>query len=291
MGPPPHPNQRRPHGVFRGKGVGKSELAQTIYIILSLPWPDNPLGWQPPNRPVKTLYLDYELPGYIAQGRVQEIVRGHNLPEVILHHRRCKIPLAHDIEAVYNHVHNLKAEVVIIDSLARAAGGPLNETEPANAFSEALDKLETTSLILGQTSKNPDTKRKSIYGSTLFTYYARSIWELCKAEENPPDYLNCALFHRDANLTRRFPEVGIQIHFNGTSTTVERQSVSLSDFIEKISVQKAITQELRHGKLLLRDLKDRLGVNENTLKSALTRMRTKGLVANDSAGAWFLPAR
>ena len=277
--------------VFGEKGVAKSTLSQICYLILSLPWHDNPLGLGAPPEPVRTLVLDYELPGEIAQRNMKRLQEGMDLPPVLLYHRRCFAPLVDDIEQVANHVAAVKAEVVIIDSLAGACGGDLIKTEPANRFYEALGKLKVTSLILAQTSKDLEGKRKTVYGNALFTYYARSIFELCRSDFSA-DGLSVGLFHRWANLTRLHDSMGFRLSFNGTHTTVEREPVNIIEFKDKINKRDAVLGVLKRGALSFPALEAELGGGgSSALRVLLSRMKQQGLVTNPEHGTWGLADR
>jgi len=267
-----------PTVIFGEKGVAKSTLALVFYICLTLPWVDNPLGLTAPGRSIPTLILDYELPADIALRNAKHFQEGMGLPSFPLYHRRSTRPLAAEVEEISQHIKRIRAEVLIIDSLARACGGELVKTEPANEFFEALDRLHITSLIIAQTSKDTETKRKTIYGNALFTYYARSIFELCMAEGMSANEIDVALFHRWANLTRRYPDMGFHLNFNEHKTTIESQSVSVAEFRGKVSLGKAILTELRDGKLSVSEITERLGGQENSIKVTLTRLKNKGQV-------------
>ncbi len=278
-----------PTVIFGDKGVAKSNISLVFYLCLTLPWFDNELGLGVPSKSVKTLILDYELPGYIAQRNLKKLVEGMSLEvDVPLYHRRCSAPLADDIEQVASHIADLNAEVLIIDSLARACGGELNKTEPANDFFEALDKLNVTSLILAQTSKNEETQRKSIYGNALFTYYARSIWELCKSDTLRDDVLDVALFHRWANLTKLHKDMGFRFNFNGIHTTVTSEAVSIAEFVGKVNVQKAILDILKRGALPVEAIAKSLGKETSNVSPLLTKLKTKGSIVNLGSGLWGL---
>jgi len=274
--------------IFGEKGVTKSTLSLVVYICLMLPWFDNPLGWKVPSRPVKTAILDYELPGVVAQYNAKRIQEGMELPPLPLYHRKCRIPLANDLEQVASWVSKLGIEVLIIDSLARACGGDLNKTEPANNFFEALDKLNVTSLILAQTSKDPDTKRKTIYGNALFTYYARNIFELCRSDFSQEDEIDAALFHRWSNLSKLYPDMGFKITFNETGTHIESQPVSAAEFISKVNTQKAILDALKSGPMSVKELSEATGATDNSVRVILSRLKRRGLLVNPDKGRWGL---
>jgi len=260
--------------IFGEKGVTKSTLALVLYLILTLPWYDNPLELIAPKYSVKTAYLDWELPGHIAQWSLKKLQQGMGIPPLPLYHRRCRVPLADDIEAIQKYLGQMKAEVVIIDSLARACGGDLlKDTENINRFFNALDKLNITSLIIGQTAKTEKTKQRSIYGSSMFSYYSRSIWELCKNESVGEDEFSVALFHRSSNLTKLQKPMGFHFNFNENSTTISREAVSYSEFYQKASFQLAIREELKSEPLTIEELAERTGENEKDILRELRKMR------------------
>jgi hypothetical protein len=274
--------------IFGEKGVTKSTLALVIYICLTLPWHDNPLGWKVPTRSTKTAILDYELPGIIAQYNAKRIQEGMGLGPIPLYHRRCRIPLSDDIEQILGWVSKLGIEVVIIDSLARACGGDLIKTEPANDFFEAIDKLNVTSLILAQTSKDIETKRKTVYGNALFTYYARNIFELCRSDFSQEDELDVGLFHRWSNLSKTYPDMGFRITFNEKGTHIESQPVSVAEFKTKVDSQKAIMDALKSGAMSVKELADITGVSESNTRVILSRLKKRGITQNIVEGKWGL---
>lgn len=279
--------------IFGEKGVCKSTMALVIYLALMRPWHDNPLGWNIRETPsISTLYLDWELPGEIAQRNLKHLVNGMELGTVPLYHRRCRAPLADDLEQIANQINSHKAEVIIIDSLARACGDDLMKTEPANRFFEALDKLNITSLIIGQTAKDTLTKKKSIYGNALFTYYARSIFEICAAESSAGDCMDVAMFHRWSNLTKRYPDKAYRFMFNGASTTIERTPVDVAEFIGKVNLQNAILESLRRGSKTADEIAQDTGAKLSSVKTTLSgKLAKRNLVVKLTDDKWGLLKR
>lgn len=275
--------------IFGEKGVTKSTLALVFYIILTLPWDDNPLGLIAPNHSVKTAILDWELPGNIAQWNLKKLQHGVDIPPLPLYHRRCHSPLADDIETIQKYLVAIKAETVIIDSLGRAVGGELSkDTENINRFFTALDKLKVTSLILAQTSKDTKTKQRSIYGSTFFTYYARSIFELSKAESIDESELSVALFHRSANLTKLEKPMGFHFNFNENKTKITREAVSYSEFLEKVNRQFQITELLKINPLATSEIMEALDIKRSNADVILKKLRDKEKIIKLGDGRWGL---
>lgn len=278
-----------PTVIFGEKGVTKSTLALLIYVTLLLPWFDNPLGMVAPNRTIKSLILDWETPGNIVQWTAKKLQEGMNLPAFPLYHRRCNVSLVDDLESIQKMVSDLKAEVVIIDSLARATGGELSkDTENVNRFFTALDKLNVTSLIIAQTSKDTDSKKKTIYGNVLFTYYARSIFELCKSQDVGEDEINVALFHRWSNLTRLQRPMGFRFSFNGAQTYVEQQDVSVTEFKTKVSGRQILLESLKSGGKNAKELAEEMSWQEASVRVLLSKLKKAGKVISLGEKKWGL---
>lgn len=275
--------------IFGEKGVTKSYLSLVFYLCLTLPWSDNPLGLTVPTRSVKTVILDWELPGSVAQWNLKKLVEGMDLGALPLYHRRCSAPLADDIEQVQRYIEELNCEVVIIDSLGRAAGGELSrDTENATRFFNALDKLNVSSLILAQTSKDTQSKRKSVYGSVYFTYYARMIFELCKVESIGEDEASVALFHRYSNLSKIHPPMGFNFRFNGNYVKIGSQPVSYNEFVEKVSRQLQILELLRDGALETKEIMERLEMSRSSADVTLKKLKDKQKIVKLIDNRWGL---
>jgi len=280
-----------PTAIFGEKGVTKSNLALIFYIILTLPWHDNPLELGAPDHSVKTVILDWELPGHIAQWNLKKLQKGLELPPLALYHRRCHAPLADDVEAIQKYLSEMEIEVAIIDSLGRAVGGELlKDTENINRFFTALDKLKVTSLLLAQTSKESDAKgkRKHIYGSTFLEYYMRSIWELCKAESIGDDEISVALFHRSSNLTKLQKPMGFHFNFNEDKTTISREAVNYPEFLEKVNRQFQIMELLKIKPSTTTEIMEALEIKRSNADVILKKLKDKRKIIKLDDGHWGL---
>jgi len=269
--------------IFGEKGVSKSTLAYLLTICVVLPWGDNPLNLKVPEKPVKALILDWESDETIFRYYLSRLQRGMNLPICSLFYRRCNLPLIDDIEAIQKYIESTGAELLVIDSLGAAAGGERGElkgSESALLFNSALRKLKTTSLIIGQTRKGDDDKKKTIFGSTYFTYYARNIFELYHGHENYEDTEHLALFHRECNLGKKMPPMGLRIDFNNTTggINIEREAISIAEFVEKVSVSMRILEILKGGAMSQKELKETTEASYASVGMALKRLNSQGKV-------------
>lgn len=262
--------------IYGEKGVSKSTLAYLLGMCVTLPWTDNPFGLAVPEKSVKTLVLDWETDEGIFRYYLSRLQRGMSIPYCSLFYRRCTSPLMDDIEAIQKHIEDTGAELLIVDSLGAAAGGERGElkgSESALLFNSALRKLKRTSLIIAQTRKGDDERKKTIYGSTYFTYYARNIFELCASQETYEDIQHLGLFHRECNLGKKMQPMGLQLEFAADGgIRVEREILSIADFAQKVSTSKRILELLKDGKMEPKDMKDALDVSYPTLMMALKRL-------------------
>jgi hypothetical protein len=278
--------------IFAPPGRGKSQLAVLLSIILRLPWPENPLGLVPPDKPVKMLYLDYEGDKDDILRPMSLIVKGMELGWCDLEYRRCYLPLIDDIDGIKNYMEERECTVLMIDSTSMAAGGDLIKMDIATAYSRAIRQLGSgiTTISLAHTSKTEENMSKSVLGSILFTAGFRSIWELTSSEFDGG--LDVALMHRKANLSKKYPDIGFRLNYLEDSTTVEYlDPKSIPDFVDRMSVNQRIIQKLKRAKLTSKQLTDELNIPRPQIDTALKRLRDKQVINGTSDGGWYLPAR
>ena len=280
-----------PNIIYGEKGVSKSTLALVFYTCLVLPWHDNPLELVVPERSIKTLMLDWETEGDIIQYYAKRLQTGMSLPPFAVNYRRCALPLADDIEQIQRHISNIGAEVIIVDSLGAAAGGDLKAPEIALNFFTGLRRLKTSSLILAQTSKDEDSKRKRIFGSVYFEYYARNIWELCKSEAISDEEFDVALFHRNANLSAPLKPIAFHLHYNESGLSVDRTSVDIREFRAKMSASVKVLDALKKGALSAEEISDITEISTDTIRVSLSRLKKRGKVVSLERGKWGLYAQ
>jgi hypothetical protein len=277
--------------IFGEKAVCKSTLALVMYACLILPWWDNPLGLIAPARPFKALIADYEVDYDVAQWNAKRLQEGMELPAFPLYYRRCALPLADDIEQLHRHVADIGAEVLIVDSLGPAVGGDLKDPGQALRFTTALRQLKCSALIIGQTSKDRESKVKSVFGSTFFEYYARNIWELRKVQDEGEDALDIALYNTYHNLGRKFKAMGFHLSFNGVGTRIEKGSITAPELIERMGAPAQIQAALTHGSMFPKEIAEECGLKEDAVRQALKRMKTKNLVVKLEDGSYGLQAK
>lgn len=282
-----------PNVIFGDKGVTKSTFCLALMACLSIPWVDNPLGLSVPEKPVVCAWADWEQEHDLVSWTGWRLSKGMNIEPFILNYRRFRLPIADEIETLEKWLSDIKAKVLFIDSLAAAAGKRLDE-ESALAFFPALRKLKITSVIIAQNSKDPESKKKTIYGSTFFEYYTRSIWEMRKAAHEPDsNEMSIALFQKYANYDKLHSPIGFKIVWNeNKSTTISRQSaMSISEFIERMGTNTRILNILKSGSMSTQQIHAELpDLTESNIRRALSALKNKNKVVPLERGLYGLPS-
>jgi len=271
-----------PNVLFGDPGSFKSGIAVVLCSLLTLPWRQNPLGWDTPAEPMECLYLDWETDRKTVDWTFARLRRGHDVTPFPIHYRRCFAPLHADIEALSELADSCSAKVIIIDSLGMASGtDDLNSSATATNFYRGLRQLGRTAIILAHNAKDRDRKERTIYGNQYFTAQARNIWEVRKVQETGDDCIDLGLFHRKAPPFSRFAHpLGIHIEFVDQAMTVSAQEPrSVAEFVAQLSLAQQIREMLLHeGAMTIDQLAEHLGAPRDSLRVTLYRMRDKAIV-------------
>ncbi len=280
----------KPTVIFGDPGVGKSQLCLILNMLIALPWTDNLLRLIPPLKPTIGLFLDYEADPDDSRRQLKSLTEGMGLGYIEFHYRRCSLPISDDVEAIRNQIEAIKAQCLFIDSTSLAAGGDLNKMDIATAYFRALRQLNTTTISLAHTSKDRDTRHKSIIGSVLWEAGARSIWE-CRAEEDE-DSLDIALFHRKANLSKKSKPLGYRITYeNSLPKTIEwLDPKSIPEFVQRMGTNQRIIELLKEGYKTDDEIVDRLEITANNCYVTTKRLKDKGIITK-SGNQWGLVAK
>lgn len=274
--------EHQPTIMFGDPGVGKSYISLLIYICLLLPWHDNPFGLTVPDHSFRPLILDYETDHKTALWRLRCLQEGMGLPPLTLYYRRCYIRIADDLEQIQVAMDEVNTECLIIDSLAQACGGDLLKADIAGDFFSALRKLNTTSFIIAQNQKDPELKKKSIFGSAIYEYYSRSIWEAKKAQTAGEDEIHIALHHRKSNESKLYKPTGYRFYFNEDKTTITRESLKdVPEFRQEMKTQDKVFYTLQElGRADTATIAEAGEFTEAQVKASLSRLKDKNKVIN-----------
>lgn len=281
-----------PTVFFGDPSSGKSTLALMMMTAMRLPWKDNPLGITAPKQVVKSILLDWETDPDTARWQLTCFQKGMELPEFPISYRHCALPLAEDVEQIAKAIAQAEAEVVVIDSVGLACGGELNEAGPVLRFFAGLRQLKITSLILAHTSKNPESKKRSIYGSVFFEAQARSVWEITKRQEAGEDELDVGLFHRKPPPFQKLHKpLGYQLTFgDGVTIVSPEEPKTIAEFMDKMGNRDRVLDLLRGGPLSTQEIAEQLEIARNTADQTVKRLRDRVLIVKIGE-KWGLAAR
>lgn len=271
---------KHPAVIFGEYGSLKSLFALVIVYVAQLPYSNNNLGLTTAKESTHCLYLDYEDDPSSFRGRWGAIQRGFGIEATIpILYRRMTSTLADSVERLQQIITDKNIKLLVIDSLGPAARGNLNDPEPAIKYHEALRKLGITSLTLAHNSKDPLTKRRTIFGSVFFTNLARSVWE-CKAEQEiGEDEAVISLKHTKANLSRLHPPLGFRFTFTGDSIAIAKADLRDTGLSGEVPLSLRIKDLLRSGAMTVKDIAATLEANEGSVKTIVNRMaKNKGLL-------------
>lgn len=277
-----------PTVIFGDKNTCKSLTALVASFIVQLPYPENKLGLIPgDDKTCFCLYLDYEDEEATFTKRWTAIQRGFNVAEELdmtIFYKRMASSLADSVETLRNEIIDRHIGLLIVDSLAPAAGGNLNDPEPAIEYHQALRALGVTSLTLAHNSKDPLTKRKSIFGSVFFTNLARSIWQAERDAERIPDEATISLTQVNANLSELHPPFGYRYYFDNVANTIIIEQLTQAEMYEtslrhNLSTSAQIKNEWQSGAKTIKELSDTLGIPEPSIRTNVYRLATKDGIA------------
>ena len=279
-----------PTVLFGDKGVAKTTLLLTLLSLIQTGLSDNPL--ELPNVSQGNVgLLDWESTHDLTLYTISRLRRGGSIPQFKLPYLRCESTLSDEIERIGNWIAENHITLVGIDSLGQAAGSDRFDSAGKGAalnFFKALRQLNVTSLIIAQNSKNEETNHKTIYGSTYFTYYTRSIFELKRSKNDSGDDMHLGLIHQESNYSKRYPPMGLSLAYSDTSITMVREPVNLSEFLDKVNKAVELLDFLKDGAKSIKAIAIAIELSEDRVRVMLSQQKKRGKVQNLSTGMWGL---
>lgn len=258
--------------VIYGPGDSlKSMLALYCGLLLSSGMSGTHLHCAP--TPWRVLFLDWEMSVKDVRGRVKLLQAGDPRLTGVPDYRRCFQPLADEADEIKKLITEAHYDVLIIDSLAMAAGGQeLERADSAIRFNSALRGLNCTSLVIGHTPKpQEDQKQRSLYGSVFFSNLTRNSWEV-RREGN-----TIGLYHHKHNLGPQHDPLGFNIEIHDEACTI-----TPADLFEEPTLAAGMPVQEQLAKLLygkpghtLDELAMLTGEKKATIKAKLYRYKDR----------------
>jgi hypothetical protein len=235
--------------------------------------------------PWRVLWLDWEMSANDVRARVKLLQAGDARLVRVPDYRRCVRPLADEIADVKKVVSDGAYDVLILDSLAMAAGGQeLERADSAIRFNAALRSLNCTSLVIGHTPKpQADQKERSLYGSVFFHNLCRVSWEVQREGDT------VGLYQRKNNLGRKHEPIGFSLLVDDQSATVTDANLMDEPVLAKglSIVERTASYLAEHPNQTLDHVAEVLELNPKSLAVAVSRAKKHGMRRFESHnGIW-----
>ncbi len=276
--------------IYADRSSAKSLFVILVDLILSLPYHDNDLGLYIDQDDMhKVLYCDWEGNAEITGWQKECLIRGLGLEFCDVPYLRCSRPLGDSVDYLLRKISEVKADIIIIDSLGMAVGEDLNLTPPAFSFFKGLRQLPVTPIIVAHTSKDANNKRKTVYGNAFYENEARSIWEAVKQQEPNSNELLLTLHQRKPPpFVGRHEPMGFRFTFEGdkimvdrAEATYDRRQDDLSDKDTVFSIVSEADEPLEPKDIVaLTNPK----INDNSVRQYLARLKKEGKVKSVGRG-------
>jgi len=260
-----------PTVLYGDGGSLKSTLARIISTCIRLPWTDNPFQFITKDKPLKTLFLDWETNEHTFKRGLQLLKNGMGLPEYSLTYLHCDRPLGEDLENIMQIIIDNDIKFIVVDSLSLALGGDLSKQELAGNIFRDLRQLQITSLLLTHITKSED-KHPTPFGSTFYSNHARSVIYVKKTQEVGGNEISVGLYHKKANETGLFHPIGFRALFDKDKITFSSIDVkSIPELSAGLSLKEQIKELLKSGAMNTLDIAEELGANRESISVILYR--------------------
>lgn len=247
-------------------GSGKSLFALLLGLQVSI----GKSVLELPTKKAVVSYLDYEDEQGTHLRRADLLAAGH--PELVdsrILYRRCDRPIPDDPE-LFDYVEGHRVSVLIIDSLALAAGrGDLQGDEAPRRLHGALRKLKTTNLIIAHPPKNAASF--TIHGSGFFQNLPRAVYEQRILERTDGDILKVGLFNRKTNHGHLRPAFGFDIQFQPSAIRFEACQVPGKGLPSGGTLAERLKATIQHHgqPMTVKALAQELGTKSVTVRARL----------------------
>jgi hypothetical protein len=278
----------QPTVMFAPGGSGKSYLGLLAAMLVQA---GGYLGNSPLcGVPGEVLVLDWEADRSALELRWAQLMKGHpdyqGVPPP--YYRRMERSLGDDLREVQRVVQARDIKLVLIDSLAPAAGGDPNAPETAITFHKALRALKASSLSLAHCAKDSEGKTRTIFGSAFFTNLARSVWEVKPSEDEESSVKHVTCFHTKVNDGPKQRPMAFRIDFQHTSGGTHIEPISVDELPSPEAAQSSadkIRAALNEMPKSIEEIARATGLSAHVVRSRLSEGRNVWCTSFDR-GRW-----
>ena len=213
------------------------------------------------------LYLDWETTHRDLLARITSIRNVLGLEgKSHIWYKRMSTGIEDGIEEIKEVVATHDIDFIVIDSMGAALGNDASEQKVVTGAFSAIRSLSVTALVIDHPNK-AETGLKALFGSTYKSLLSRHVWEVLKDQQVGDNLTKFALFHRKANNTGLFKEMGWQFTFKDNR---------LSD-IERISSKDISKSAMKEGQTQFDRVKNFLASGPKTVSEINSYMDGKDM--------------
>jgi hypothetical protein len=261
-----------------------------IHLALSVASGVPFLGFRP-ERTGKVLFLDYEDVGTKFADRVNRVAGGMTESPSVEAFERIRyikakgVPLSDMTQQLKDEIRKHDISLLVIDSAAYACGSEIERAENVIRFFNALESLQTTSLIIAHITKgqanqdNPERGQKQAIGSIFFHNGPRNTWNVVKQpddDDTGPEKKVC-LYHRKCNDGPLHRLIPVETTFGEGVVTMRVGDEA--DWEGGKTLSTRILGFLRSGVKSRAQIDEEFDEeNRNTVKVALRRLKAAGRI-------------
>ena len=278
--------------LFAAAGTGKSLLALGLCVQAATGRRIIP-GINPPDDPVKVLYLDWETSQDNHARRMAGICDGVLLPipSDLIYYWRMEYPLVEAIEDVRAFIISNKIGLVVIDSAGLAADGDVNSTEVGTAYIKTVRAIGNAAVLTITHMSHDQIERgrgKTLrpIGSVYFQNGPRSSWGLVGDQDESTDTIkHLGLVHVKSNNAALKSPIGFIADFTDKDKIIwKSESVHTNQTIaQHTTTNSRITNLiLSGGRYTLQAIYDELDdLKTDTISRTVRRMVTAKKLAKE----------
>lgn len=240
------------------------------------------------------LYIDYETNASAMYRRLLMLSGGLGIPIPKIHYLQPHRRFVDDLPSIRREYMRIMPAMMLVDSLALAVGGDINEAKEASPFLEALRTFDCTRIVIGQISKADQASKSTgkIIGSTLYDYLGRSNWQIRADDSANP---NVSMLLTKTNYRWWRDPLGMRLSFDDEKNTclfTEIDVLKVPALAQSTSVSYRIRKVLgQRGQMTIEDIASTIDALPDTVKKSLRRMtdvNNSRLGRKGEPGLWSL---
>lgn len=225
----------------------------------------------------KVLYLDWELDEGEHRHRMDQLLDGQARNLDTLFYRRCERPLVDDVLRVRDIVATRNIEFMFCDSLSWAAKPPIESSESALTYQQALRSLGPLGSVHIAHMNRSENGDQRPFGSAYWHNMARSTWFLKRNENTQQsNEITVGCYNRKANLGEVRPAFAHRITFTRESIVIGPGDLADDpELVKKLALVEKIALALRNGPQTEALLADECEAKIETVSRTLRRHKSR----------------